>query len=81
MFSRTSIKSTTSSLRDIKFPSIYVCNVNQVTKAFLYDLALDNATESTNTLIKTFIDGVKENETINQVRDPISFSRLRELKI
>ena len=27
---RTSIESTTSSLREIIFPSVYICNVNQV---------------------------------------------------
>ena len=34
-FTTTTIETTTSSLKDIIFPSIYVCNVNQVSKAFL----------------------------------------------
>ena len=36
----TSINSTTASLNDITFPSVYICNVNQVTKSFLTRLGI-----------------------------------------
>ena len=34
----TSINTTTASLRDITFPSLVICNVNQVTTSFLEEI-------------------------------------------
>ena len=42
----TSINSTTASLNDITFPSVYICNVNQVTKSFLTRLGIDNLSDA-----------------------------------
>ena len=40
---RTSIESTTSSLRDIIFPSVYICNVNQGQKLQYFFLKMGQA--------------------------------------
>ena len=36
-----SIASTTESLKDLIFPSLYICNVNQVTQSFLKNLNVE----------------------------------------
>jgi hypothetical protein len=55
---RTTIESTTASLQDIIFPSIYVCNINQVTRSFLKTLDVGNSTDNINLLFDEFLDGV-----------------------
>ena len=55
----TSMNSTTASLRDIYFPAISLCNVNQVSKTFLRSI---NATSSNDkkVLFDEFLDGNAE---------------------
>ena len=40
--SMTTIESTTASLNDIYFPSVYICNINQVTKTSLTKMGIEN---------------------------------------
>ena len=42
----TSIDSTTASLKDITFPGIYMCNVNQVSKSFLTRLGIEDKADA-----------------------------------
>ena len=68
----TSINSTTSSLSDIYFPSIFICNVNQISRAFLYslDVKIDADAEL---LVKEFMEGDPKrwiNYTNKGVPDP-----------
>ena len=53
---RTSINTTTASLRDIYFPAISLCNVNQASKTFLHSI---NATSNKDSqvLFDEFLDG------------------------
>ena len=51
----TTIESTTSSLEHVKFPSLIICNLNQVTKSFMKRIGLDENDEDE--LIKEFIEG------------------------
>ena len=58
----TSIDSTTAPLRDILFPSVYICNVNQVTKSFLRNLEVHNDDNAANLLFSNFLTGSKKSE-------------------
>ena len=69
---RTTIESTTASLQDIIFPSIYVCNVNQVTKSFLRTLDAGNGSDTINLLFNEFLDGVGPDTR----EDPATLSRM-----
>ena len=42
----TSIDSTTASLKDITFPGIYMCNVNQVSKSFMTRLGIEDKADA-----------------------------------
>ena len=71
LFHRTTIESTTAPLSDIIFPSIYVCNVNQVTKSFLNSLEPRNTTDI-NLIFNEFLDGVKPESH----KDPAALERM-----
>ena len=58
----TSIDSTTAPLRDILFPSVYICNVNQVTKSFLRNLEVHDDDNAANLLFSNFLTGSKKSE-------------------
>ena len=62
----TTIHSTTSSLDDIKFPSVYACNLNQVTKSFLYEIGIEeiNGFEQ-QLLLKEFKWGSDSDQELN----------------
>lgn len=52
----TSINSTTASLKDLYFPGVVLCNVNQVSKAFLRSINVDTD-EDSKVLFDEFLDG------------------------
>ena len=52
----TSIDTTTASLKDIYFPGIVLCNVNQVSKAFLRSINVESD-EDSKVLFSEFLDG------------------------
>lgn len=67
----TSIDTTTASLKDIYFPGVVLCNVNQVSKAFLRSLNV-NSDEDAKVLFDEFLDGdpkLWRNYTQTGVRD------------
>ena len=55
----TLLNTTTASLSDIYFPTVTICNVNQVSQSFLSSVDLDIAEdgEVTQMLFSQFIDG------------------------
>ena len=55
----TYIQSTTQSLNDIQFPSLFICNVNLVTKTFLRNLGVADDVAAANLLFKEFLYGTK----------------------
>ena len=52
----TSIDTTTASLKDIFFPGVVLCNVNQVSKAFLRSINVESD-EDSKVLFSEFLDG------------------------
>ena len=67
----TSIDTTTASLKDIYFPGIVLCNVNQVSKAFLRSINVESD-EDSKVLFSEFLDGnprLWENYTKTGIRD------------
>ena len=58
----TSIASTTASLNDLLFPSLYICNVNQVTKSFLRNLGVEDDDAAANLLFDEFLTGSEKSE-------------------
>ena len=55
----TSINTTTASLSDITFPSMILCNVNQVTASFLWKLDIQAEDDQKKKLLfENFLDGV-----------------------
>ena len=52
----TTMNSTTASLKDIYFPGITLCNVNQVSKTFLHSINAQNNKDSA-VLFNEFLDG------------------------
>ena len=72
----TSINTTTASLSDITFPSMILCNVNQVTASFLWKLDIQAEDDQKKKLLfENFLDGVpgtkeddvESNTTLNQL--------------
>ena len=72
----TSINTTTASLSDITFPSMILCNVNQVTASFLWKLDIQAEEDQKKKLLfENFLDGVpgtkeddvESNTTLNQL--------------
>ena len=72
----TSINTTTASLSDITFPSMILCNVNQVTASFLWKLDIQAVDDQKKKLLfENFLDGVpgtkeddvESNTTLNQL--------------
>ena len=53
----TNIESTTATLNDIIFPTVYFCNVNQVSKTFLMDIGVDGDEKGANLLFQEFLRG------------------------
>ena len=61
----TLLNTTTASLSDIYFPTVTVCNINQVSQAFLSSIDIDIKDENTaKMLFSQFIDG-----------DPVEYAR------
>ena len=59
----TSINTTTASLSDITFPSMILCNVNQVTASFLWKLDIQAEDDQKKKLLfETFLDGIPGNK-------------------
>jgi hypothetical protein len=72
----TSINTTTASLSDITFPSMILCNVNQVTASFLWKLDIQAEEDQKKKLLfENFLDGVPDtkeddvesNTTLNEL--------------
>ena len=72
----TSINTTTASLSDITFPSMILCNVNQVTASFLWKLDIQAEEDQKKKLLfENFLDGVpgtkeddvESNTTLNEL--------------
>ena len=72
----TSINTTTASLSDITFPSMILCNVNQVTASFLWKLDIQAEDDQKKKLLfENFLDGVpgtkeddvERNTTLNEL--------------
>ena len=62
----TSINTTTASLSDITFPSMILCNVNQVTASFLWKLDIQAEDDQKKKLLfENFLDGVPEVEEVD----------------
>lgn len=59
----TTIESTTKPLDDISFPSVYVCNLNTVTKSFLRMIEVDKSKQ--NLIIEEFVTGRDSNTTLS----------------
>ena len=58
----TTINSTTSSLNNVMFPSVYICNLNQVTKSFLKEMEIqEHQLNHQHFIISEFIFGSPEN--------------------
>ena len=55
--SMTTIESTTASLNDIYFPSVYICNINQVTKTSLTKMKIENDRENMEDLFWHYVKG------------------------
>ena len=57
----TLLNTTTASLTDIYFPTVTVCNINQVSQAFLSSIDIDIRDENTTKMLfSQFIDGDPE---------------------
>ena len=76
----TSINTTTASLNDITFPSLILCNVNQVTASFLWKLDIqDTDDHKKKILFNQFLDGIpddfnttqKEKDDLQQLLDKL----------
>ena len=62
----TSINTTTASLSDITFPSMILCNVNQVTASFLWKLDIQAEDDQKKELIfDNFLNGLPEFEEVD----------------
>ena len=58
------------SLSDITFPSLILCNVNQVTASFLWKLDIQAEDDQKKKLLfNQFLDGVSENDTLNDANN------------
>ena len=55
--SMTTIESTTASLNDIYFPSVYICNINQVTKTSMTKMGIENDREIMEDLFWHYVKG------------------------
>ena len=72
----TSINTTTASLNDATFPSLALCNVNQLTQSFLLKLGIqDKEVSKKHILIKQYIRGISPKKPLNQTEGKI----LREI--
>ena len=63
----TTIESTTAPLKDVRFPSVYVCNLNSVTKSFMKEINLKDKDKLL--LMKEFVTG--EENDVNLTEDEI----------
>ena len=78
----TSTNSTTASLQDIHFPSAVLCNINQVSRAFINSINVDSA-EGWSVLENQFLhDNSELNEKflVTGVEDPIYKEKMDELE-
>ena len=66
----TSINTTTASLNDVTFPSLALCNVNQVTQSFLLKLDIqDKDVDKKHLLFKQYIKGIPSKKPLNQTEE------------
>ena len=72
----TSIYTTTAPLNDATFPSLALCNVNQVTQSFLLKLGIqDKDVNKKDLLFKQYIKGISPKKPLNQTEE----NTLREI--
>ena len=71
----TSIDSTTASLKDLIFPSLYICNVNQVTKSFLKNLKVDKDDHAKQSLFDEFLTGKEVEDPINYIQKILEMTK------
>ena len=74
----TTIESTTKSLDDISFPTLYVCNLNIVTKSFLKMIDVDKSKQ--NLIIEEFVTGRENNTTLSKENQEIIKEISQKLK-
>ena len=60
----TTIESTTAPLKDVRFPSVYVCNLNSVTKSFMKEINLKEKDKLL--LMKEFVTGDKNDVNLKE---------------
>ena len=65
----TTIESTTSSLDDIDFPTVTVCNLNTVRKSFLREIGVEE--KKIKLVLEEFATGRKTNSTSNQDQESV----------
>ena len=62
----TSLNTSRASINDITFPSLTLCNVNQVTASFLWKLDIQTEDDQKKKLLfENFLDGVPEVEEVD----------------
>ena len=59
----TSLENVTIPLSEIYFPSIVVCNINQVRQSYFAELGITDNEEFIDQIYNTFIDGILENQS------------------
>ena len=73
----TSINTTTASLSDITFPSMILCNVNQVTASFLWKLDIQAEDDQKKKLLfENFLDGVPGSKEADDVESNTTLNEL-----
>ena len=73
----TSLNNSRASINDITFPSLTLCNVNQVTASFLWKLDIQAEDDQKKKLLfETFLDGVPGNK---EAHDDENNATLNEL--
>ena len=82
--SMTTIESTTASLNDIYFPSVYICNINQVTKTSLTKMGIENDRENMEDLFWHYVKGQTKmytNKTFeeNELKTDLNVTHLESL--
>ena len=64
---RTSLQTTTAPLRELSFPTIHICNANQVTHTFIQEIVSDtHYSAKTDFFYYEFIFGSRKNRTLQQ---------------
>ena len=80
----TNINSNSASLKDIHFPSVYICNINQVTKTSLTKMGIENDRENMEDLFWHYVKGQTKmytNKTFeeNELKTDLNITYLESL--